>query len=47
MKKIALLLLLAASLSMPAFGAVGAEPVKLISYNLRNCGAKVGDNCWS
>ena len=46
MKKIALLLLLAASLSMPAFGAVGAEPVKLISYNLRNSHGKDGDNAW-
>ena len=46
MKKIALLLLLAASFSMPSFGAVGAEPVKLISYNLRNSHGKDGDNAW-
>ena len=31
---------------MPAFGAVGAEPVKLISYNLRNSHGKDGDNAW-
>ena len=46
MKKIALLLLLAASFSMPAFAADGAEPIKLISYNLRNSGARDGDNAW-
>ena len=47
MKKIALLLLLAASFSMPAFAADGAEPIKLISYNLRNSGARDGDNDWA
>ena len=46
MKKIALLLLLAASFSMPAFAADGAEPIKLISYNLRNSHGKDGDNVW-
>ena len=46
MKKIALLLLLAASFSMPAFAADGAEPIKLISYNLRTSHGKDGDNVW-
>ena len=46
MKKIALLLLLAASFSMPAFAADGAESIKLISYNLRNSHGKDGDNVW-
>lgn len=45
MKRIAFLLL-AACLSMPAFADAGAQPVKLISYNLRNSGAKDGDNAW-
>ena len=43
MKKIALLLLLAASFSMPAFAADGAESIKLISYNLRNSHGKDGE----
>ena len=46
MKKIALLLLLAASFSMPAFAADGAEPIKLISYTLRTSHGKDGDNVW-
>ena len=46
MKKIALLLLLAASFSMPVFAADGAEPIKLISYNLRTSHGKDGDNVW-
>ncbi|MCD8032700.1 MAG: hypothetical protein LUF83_00150 [Alistipes sp.] len=40
MKRIALLLLLAACFSMPAFAGDGARPIKLISYNLRNSGAR-------
>ena len=35
MKKTAILLLLAACFSMPAMAGEGAQPVKLISYNLR------------
>ena len=31
---------------MPAFAADGAEPIKLISYNLRNSHGKDGDNVW-
>ena len=46
MKKITLLLLLAACFSMPAFAGNGAKPIKLISYNLRNSGGKDGDNAW-
>lgn len=47
MKKTALLLLLAASFSMPVFAGGGAKPIKLISYNLRNSGARDGDNDWT
>lgn len=47
MKKNALLLLLAAMFSMPVFAGDGPQPIKLISYNLRNSGAKDGDNSWS
>lgn len=47
MKKTALLLLLAACFSMPAFAGDGARPIKLISYNLRNSGARDGDNDWA
>ena len=31
---------------MPAFAADGAEPIKLISYNLRTSHGKDGDNVW-
>ena len=44
MKKTALLLLLAACFSMPAIAGDGPRPIKLISYNLRNSGARDGDN---
>ena len=46
MKKTALLLLLAACFSMPAIAGDGPRPIKLISYNLRNSGARDGDNAW-
>ena len=46
MKKNALLLLLAACFSMPAIAGDGPRPIKLISYNLRNSGARDGDNAW-
>ncbi len=44
MKKTALLLLLAACFSMPAIAGDGPRPIKLISYNLRNSGARDGVN---
>lgn len=46
MKRTALLLLLAACFSMPVFAGDGPQPIKLISYNLRNSGARDGDNAW-
>ena len=46
MKKTALLLLLAACFSMPVIAGDGPRPIKLISYNLRNSGARDGDNAW-
>ena len=44
MKKTALLLLLAAMFSMPVFAGDGPQPIKLISYTLRNSHGKDGDN---
>ena len=45
MKKLLLFVLLAAC-SAPVFAGNDAEPVKLISYNVRNSHAKDGDNAW-
>lgn len=41
------LLLLAALLSLPAWAGNGSDPIRLISYNLRNSGADDGPNHWS
>ena len=47
MKKLTLLLLLAAAFSLPAVAGEAARPIKLISYNLRNSAAGDGGNSWT